>query len=62
MRSKILTILVAVAGWLLMADGRMLADDAPYRIMADADLMARAGLQTTGSVISHRQIPVSPEK
>lgn len=33
--------------WLLMAGGRLLADAAPDRIMADPDLMARAGLETT---------------
>ena len=33
--------------WLLLAGGRLLADDAPERIMADADLMARAGLEPT---------------
>jgi energy-coupling factor transport system ATP-binding protein len=33
--------------WLLMAGGRLLADAAPGRIMADAALMARAGLEPT---------------
>ena len=33
--------------WLLMAGGRLLADAAPDRIMADPDLMARAGLEVT---------------
>jgi energy-coupling factor transport system ATP-binding protein len=33
--------------WLLMADGRLLADAAPDRIMADPELMRRAGLETT---------------
>ncbi len=33
--------------WLLMAGGRLLADAAPDRIMADADLMAQAGLEPT---------------
>ena len=33
--------------WLLMAGGRLLADAAPERIMADPDLMARAGLEVT---------------
>ena len=33
--------------WLLMAEGRLLADTAPERIMADPTLMARAGLEAT---------------
>jgi energy-coupling factor transport system ATP-binding protein len=33
--------------WLLMAGGRLLADAAPHRIMADAALMDRAGLEPT---------------
>lgn len=33
--------------WLLMAGGRLLADTAPDRIMADPDLMTRAGLEAT---------------
>jgi energy-coupling factor transport system ATP-binding protein len=33
--------------WLLMAEGRLLADAAPDRIMSDAALMARAGLEAT---------------
>jgi energy-coupling factor transport system ATP-binding protein len=33
--------------WLLMAEGRLLADTAPGRIMADPALMARAGLEAT---------------
>ena len=33
--------------WLLMAGGRLLADAAPDRIMADAALMAQAGLEPT---------------
>ena len=37
----------AAGRWLLMAAGRLLADDAPHRIMADPVLMARAGLEAT---------------
>jgi energy-coupling factor transport system ATP-binding protein len=37
----------AAGRWLLMAHGRLLADDAPDRIMADPALMARAGLEAT---------------
>lgn len=33
--------------WLLMADGHLLADTAPDQIMADSDLMTRAGLEAT---------------
>ena len=33
--------------WLLMAEGRLLADDDAERIMADPGLMARAGLVPT---------------
>ena len=43
-----LTFAERTAGrWLLMAGGRLLADDTPDRIMADADRMARAGLEAT---------------
>lgn len=37
----------AAGRWLLMAAGRLLADDTPEGIMADGDLMARAGLEAT---------------
>jgi energy-coupling factor transporter ATP-binding protein EcfA2 len=37
----------AASRWLLMAGGRLLADARPDRIMADSDLMARAGLEAT---------------
>lgn len=37
----------AAGRWLLMAGGRLLADDSPERIMADPDLMAQAGLEAT---------------
>ena len=33
--------------WLLMADGHLLADTTPDQIMADPDLMTRAGLEAT---------------
>jgi energy-coupling factor transport system ATP-binding protein len=33
--------------WLLMAEGRLLADARPEQIMADTALMARAGLEAT---------------
>jgi energy-coupling factor transport system ATP-binding protein len=33
--------------WLLLAEGRLLADARPNQVMADADLMARAGLEVT---------------
>ena len=43
-----LTFAERTAGrWLLMAEGRLLADAAPDRIMADPALMARAGLEAT---------------
>jgi len=43
-----LTFAERTAGrWLLMAGGRLLADGVPDRIMADPDLMTRAGLETT---------------
>jgi energy-coupling factor transport system ATP-binding protein len=37
----------AAPRWLLLAGGRLLADGAPDRIMADTELMARAGLEAT---------------
>jgi len=47
--------------WLLMAGGRLLADAAPERIMADADLMTRAGLEPTDrfrlEALWHRERP-----
>jgi energy-coupling factor transport system ATP-binding protein len=43
-----LTFAERTAGrWLLMAGGRLLADTVPDRIMADPDLMTRAGLEAT---------------
>jgi ABC-type multidrug transport system ATPase subunit len=43
-----LTFAERTAGrWLLLAGGRLLADAAPDRIMADPGLMERAGLEPT---------------
>jgi energy-coupling factor transport system ATP-binding protein len=33
--------------WLVLADGRIIADDSPEAVMADSKTMAKAGLRPT---------------